>query len=236
MPLAEDMKVVVDNIVSSYESRIQRVGDLFDTTHQILQGFQVSLLDTKQEREKINTELRENLARNESLRRKDFDKMMQVILSNQDEREKEVRSLLNSYLGEQKAIAQTLRKNLEKFKGSIARGEAQRLNDFQDMIKEVLARQDERKREVISKLKEFQKEQQVIAKTLKELLAKGKELRIKDFKSMLKEFKVQRKKQTARYEERKKEVHSMLGDFKKERAEAVRNWQALQEKTVQKKG
>ena len=92
-----DLKDVVEDIVTSYEARIQSIASIFDTTHQIFEGFQDSFLDAKQEREKVNAELRENLARNESLRRKDFDNMMNSILSSQDGREKEVRNLLKDY-------------------------------------------------------------------------------------------------------------------------------------------
>ena len=114
MPLADEMKNIVDHIVSSYEARIQSVASLFDTTHQILRGFQESLLDMKQERETLNAELRESLAQNESLRRKDFNHMMQGILTAQEGREREVRTLLNRYLDEQKQMAQDL-----SYKGEI---------------------------------------------------------------------------------------------------------------------
>jgi len=139
MPSARDMEHIVNNIFSSYEARIQSMGEIFDTTHQLLKGFQESFLDTKQERKKINAALRENLAKNGSLRRKDFDNMMQGILSIQDKREKEVRNLLNSYLNEQREMAQALRERLERFKDSLARGEALRLVEFQSLIKEILA-------------------------------------------------------------------------------------------------
>ena len=84
MPLAEERGNIVDHIVSSYETRVQNMGTLFHTTHQILQGFQDSLLDTKEEQEKLNAELREKFARNKSLRRKDFDYMMEGIISGQN--------------------------------------------------------------------------------------------------------------------------------------------------------
>jgi len=228
MPSAREMEHIVNNIFSSYEARIQSIGEIFNTTHQLLKGFQESFLDTKQEREKINAALRENLAKNGSLRRKDFDNMMQGILSTQDEREKEVRDLLNSYLNEQREMAQALRERLERFKDSLARGEALRLKEFQSLIKEILAKQDERKDKVTSGLKEFQKEQEVLAKRLKGLLAKGRELRIRDFKSMLKEFEAQHKERLARQGERKKGVRHLLGKFKKEREEAAKNWRAMQ--------
>jgi molecular chaperone DnaK (HSP70) len=217
--ISNGRKNIVEDIVSSYEARIQIIGSIFDTTHQLLEGSRNSFLDTKQERAKINTQIRDILAKNEHLRRKDFDNMMQGILSNQDEREKGVRNLLEGYLNEQKKVAQTLRENLEKFRDFFARDEAQRVKEFQEMIKEILTKQDERKYEVTSKLKEFQKEQQEMAKRLKELLDKGRELRIKDLKLMLKEFKARHKERLACQEKRKKEVRSMLGDFKKERVE-----------------
>ncbi len=217
------MNKIVNNILSSYEARIKSIGSIFDTTHQILQGFQEALLDTRQEREKIRVELRESLTKNGSLRRKDFDNMMQSILLTQEEREKEVGNLLNQYFNEQREMAQALRGNLESVKDSLVKREAQRLKGFQEMTKEILAKQDKRKEEVTSKLKEFQKEQNVLAVRLKELLAKGKEIRIRDFKSMLKEFKAQHKERISRQQERKEMVHNLIESFKKERVKAAEN-------------
>lgn len=221
MPLAEEMKDIVNDMVSSYEVRIQSIGAIFDTTHQILEGFQDSFLGAKQEREKVNAELRESLAKNESLRKKDFDNMMRGILSTQDKREKEVRNLLSHYLNEQKEVAQTLRDNLAKVKDALAIGKAGRVREFQALMNGIFAKQDERKNEVTSKLKEFQKEQEEIAKRLKELLAKGRELRIKNLKLMLKEFKAQHQERIVRQEERREEVRSMLSDFKRKKERRV---------------
>jgi hypothetical protein len=221
MPVNKSSSNIVNNILHSYEARIQSIGSMFDSTHQILQGFQDILLNTRQEREKSSLELRESLAKNESLRRKDFDSMMQNILSIQNKREKEVRNLLNSYLNEQREMAQELRDNFIGFKESLAKSDAQRLNAFQDMIKEIIAKQDKRKEEVTSGLKEFQKKQNMLSARLKELVAKGKELRIRDFKSMLKEFESQHKQRLTHQQERKESVQNMLSTFKKKRIEAA---------------
>ena len=207
MPLAEEMKNIVDHIVSSYEARIQSIESLFDTTHYILRSFQNSLFDMKKERETINTELRENLAKNESLRRKDFDHMMEDIFLTQNEREKEVRNLLNRYLNEQKQMAKDLKENLKEFRDSLSKGEVQRVRDFQEMIKQILAKQDGRKKEVTFRLKKFKREQVVLASRLKDLLGKGNELQIKDFKSALKEYKGQMQERLVLQKERIKEIH-----------------------------
>ena len=108
-PSEKDMKNVVEDLLSSYEMRIQSIGAIFDTTHNLLQSFQESFLDTRRERERINDQLRENLARNESLRKSDFDNMMHEILAVQDRREEQVRNLLNSYLDGQQEMASTER-------------------------------------------------------------------------------------------------------------------------------
>lgn len=234
MPVYKDSNNLVNNILHSYEARIQSIGSVFDVTHQIIQGFQDDLLDTRQERENIRAELRESLAKNESLRRKDFDNMMQGILLTQEERKKEVRNLLNRYLNEQKEMVQALRENLERFKVSLAKGEAQKIKGFQEIIKEILAKQDKRKEEVTSRLKEFQKEQAMLSKRLKELLAKGKELRIKDFKSMVREFESQHKERITRQQERREMVHNLLEGFKKERVEAAENWRLGLKKSAQR--
>lgn len=233
MPLAEDMRKIVDHIVSSYEARIQDLGILFDTTHQILQSFQDSLLDTREERVKLNAELRENLARNRSLRKRDFDQMMESLLLIQAVREKEVRDLLNGYLNQQKEMSQALRHNLMKFKDSLTKGEAQRVRECQEMIKEILSEQETRRDGVTSRLKEFKKEQSVLTSKLKGLLAKGRELRITDLKLALEGFKTQYQERSARQEGRRREVGQLPDEFKKKRTEPLQHWGIMRNKLAQ---
>ena len=221
MPEVLDLKNAAENVISSYETRIESVGAMFDTAHQILGDFQEAFLDNKEERRKINTELRDILAHNEHLRKKDFDSMTQGVLLAQEEREAEVKNLLKGYLNQQREMARTLREDLAKFKHALAKGDVQRVKEFQEMIKEILANQDARKEEVSSKLKEFQKEQQEMAKELKALLVKGRELRIKDLKEMLQEFKIQHKERLAQQIERREEVNKMLGRIKNKTTETI---------------
>jgi len=214
MPEALDLKNAAENAVAAYEIKVESVGTMLDTAHQILDDFQEAFLDNKEERRKISTELRDILAHNEHLRKKDFDSMMRGILSAQEEREAEVKNLLKGYLNQQREMAHILREDLAKFKDALAKSDVRRVKEFQEMIKEVLANQDARKEEVAFKLKEFQKEQQDMAKRLKALLVKGRELRIKDLKEMLQEFRTQHKERLARQIERGKEVNEMLGRIK----------------------
>jgi len=210
-----DLNNAAEDIISSYETRIESVGAIFDTTQKILGNFQETFFDKKEEGQKINIQLRDTLAQNEHLRKKDFDNMTQDVLSAQEEREADIKNLLKGYLDQQREMARALRENLTRFKGALVKGDLQRVKEFQELIiKEVLVKQDARKEEVSSKLKEFQKEQQEMAKKLKGLLVKGKDLRIKDLKKMLKEFRIQRKERLVQHIERGKEVQKILGRTK----------------------
>jgi len=219
MFLATEKESMLDKIISSYEARIQSVEAFFEATGQIFQDFQNSLLSTRQEREKIHNQLRESLARNKSLRRKDFDRMMSVISLYLDQSEQEIRMLSQKYLSEQTKLVQQLREGLRNFKDALTKGQAEKVKKLQTLIKEILTKQDESKIEVTSKLKEFQQGQQQTSKMLKDLLAKGEELRIRDFKAMLGEFKRQRKERIACQERRRQGVKDMLGEFKAKRTE-----------------
>jgi len=219
MFLATEKESMLDKIISSYEARIQSVEAFFEAVGQIFQDFQDSLLSTRQEREKIHNQLRESLARNESLRKKDFDRMMSVISLYLDQSEQEIRKLSQKYLGEQTKLVQQLREGLRNFKDALTEGRIKKVKELQTLIKEILTKQDESKIEVTSKLKEFQQGQQQTSKMLKDLLAKGEELRIRDFKAMLGEFKRQRKERIACQERRRQGVKDMLGEFKAKRTE-----------------
>ncbi|MEW6087333.1 MAG: hypothetical protein AB1498_03445 [bacterium] len=210
MLLTEEIKdTVINNVLSSYEDKIENIGEIF----------QDSFLGTKQEVEKINNELRDILARNSSLRKKDFDQIMFGAFSFQVNIEKEIRDLSRTYFDEQREMAKGLRENLTKFKESLARGEVRRIQEFQDMIREILIKQEERKNEVTFKLREFRKEQEVVTKNLRGLLAKGKELRLNDLKLMLRQFDTRHKERMLHHKNRKEDIRGKLLEYKKKRAQ-----------------
>jgi len=239
MPETIDFKNIVEDITTIYQTKIENMGSLFETTQLILNEFQEPLLKTKQVKEEINAQLQDLLAKNEHLRRKDFDRMMQSIFCAQVEKEKEIRDLVNNYLIEQKEMINLLKDYLTKIKDAIANGQVLKAKEpLKNTLTQILIQQDKRKQEVASKLKEFQKEQREMTEKLFSLLAKGKDLRIRDLKAMLKEFEIQHKERLSRQVERKEEVQkikeaarSMLDEFKKKRLESAKSWQWRQ-KTI----
>jgi len=189
--MSTEMKDNIENIVFSYDTGSQKLAEIFDSTCQILQNYQEYLLAKNGRQKSINTELRENLAKNESLRRKDFNNMMQEIFLPLDIKEREVKRLLNIYLDDQRQMAKALRENFRDIKKYLADGDLQKGETCHKIIMNILSKENETKGgEVTSKLKSFQKEQQHMAKTLESLSAKGKELKLWDFKLVIKKFKI----------------------------------------------
>jgi len=230
MLLAVDTEDILEDMISSYEIRIQRVEVFFETAHQVVTALEDSILDARQKREKINDELRDTLAQNESLRKKDFDSMIGVIWSHQKQQEQELRNLSKCYFSAQTKLIQELRQSLRSFTDALVKGESGGTEEFQAPIEKILAKQEKKRKEVISKLEEFQEERQQTARMLKNLLAKGKNLRIRDLKLMLAEFKRQHKERAVCKEERWQEIKKPLHEFKPRRAKGAQNRLAAHQK------
>lgn len=205
------LKNTVEDVLSSYEERVESVGSFFDAAYSVLGGLPGSLGDIKGERETMRAQVQDILARTEHLRKKDFNNMMRGIQATQAQRETEVGILLKEYINKEKAMALALRENLAKFKEALAGGEVERVKEFQTHIKAIFAEQEGRKRSVTSMLLEFQRQQRHSAAKLRELLARGNALRIKDLKLMVKEFGNQKEKRLALQKGRKEEVAELLG-------------------------
>jgi LPS O-antigen subunit length determinant protein (WzzB/FepE family) len=213
----------VDRLLTSYEERVSCMGAMLDSTFQVLQESQNPLAGMQEERERIKAELRERLAKTNSLRRKDFDRMIQDLLASQREQEQEMRNLLSDYLNEQKALAQGLRDGLARLTDSATEatrreGKATAAERLRSLLKETPIRQEQCRAEMHTKLEQFQQKQEALITGLRELLARGEDLRIKDFKLMLERFRTDRVKRLARRQQRRDETLTLLNEFREERA------------------
>ncbi len=165
MITVEQMRDVARDLISSYDARVDAIGTIIDNTYEILEGF-------RDKRAKLSRELKETLAKRESLRRKDFDRMMNEILSDQEKREKEIKQSLKNFLEEQKIQAGELRDALMK-------DEADRMRKAQIKIEKGIE-------DIKVLLKNFCIQQEGLTEELRKLLNKENNLKIKDFRDMIK--------------------------------------------------
>ncbi|MDP2168696.1 MAG: hypothetical protein Q8J64_10240 [Thermodesulfovibrionales bacterium] len=189
MGIADDMKKFAHEIVSSYEHRIAAIGEIIDNTHRMLEEFSTS-------KNEMSGRLKKSLAAGESLRKKDFDIMMKDIIAGHEERQRQVKEMLRTYMEEQKDRASALKRALEE-KKAIKAGE------FKEMLRDIHAGQRKREEEITGVLRDFQKEHEEMTGSLRSLLAKRQGSRIEDFKGLLNSVRTRRKEQAGKIEAKK---------------------------------
>ena len=125
---------IAKNIVASYEARIKIVEQIAEDTKKLLEEF-------RHKREKMSQELKEALAGHESLRKKDFDKMMGEILMAQSKREENVKQMLSDFQEQEMTIVKNLREMLKE------KGEKLRLKDFKKTLVKIKKEQENQQKE-----------------------------------------------------------------------------------------
>jgi len=218
------MKNLVLDLVASCENRISMVEELFTGAHYTTATLDASLGELADERGRLRASLQEILARNCSLRRKDFNALMERIISDSEmkksgleEERKRVGGELKGYLEVQKQLVASLRQQLVEFnpdkgdkdvlEATIARMKVA----YQDKGQQVFALL----RSFQLRLEAFQREQEEINQKLQRLVERGEALRLEDLRQLEaaeagQERKVER-------ELRRQDVERLLAHFKGQR-------------------
>jgi len=124
---------IAESIITSYEARIKVIQAIAEDTTNLLEEF-------RNRREKMSHELKGALAQHESLRKKDFEKMMEDILIAQKKREENVKQMLVNFQEEEMAVIKNFRKMLKK-------GKKLRLKDFKRTLDKIREKQEAREKE-----------------------------------------------------------------------------------------
>ena len=143
--------------------------------------------------------------------------------------------MLDGFKEKREEMSEDLREVLAKF-------EFLRKKDFNAMMQDILLTQQKREESVKKMLADFREEEARVAEQLKELLKRGEEIRLADFKKTLVRI---RQDQTAREANTgeqvraelatmQSEVYKMLEAFKKEREAAASEWGKVRELLAKK--
>ncbi len=181
----------IESGIDSYEARVTRVGALMKKTVEALRRFDL------EQGEKV-VELRDLLAKAESLRRKDFDSLIAKIWAQRTGKEDKVSHILDGFLNEQEDLVAWLRKVIAD--GNIG------LEEFKLLSQNFITRQKQAEDELSRMLRELHLEQEELESGLRQLLQKGEKVRIRDFKAMLRAIQL-------RQEGRQDEVGKMLDEL-----------------------
>jgi hypothetical protein len=180
-----------DNIISSYETRIQKIQTAFqssenitESSHSLFDNVHNSLTDLRKERDLLNSRLCETVAKNGSLRKKDYHTMMSGILNALDEKEKEAENQFFNFIEAQKETAQSLKNSLLSIKDITAQDAGEKINLVKDQLSKISKRQEERKETAIKTFMEFQQMHNKMMERLESLLEKGEHILIHDIKKV----------------------------------------------------
>ena len=206
MEAGEELRALANSIIDSYEVRVNTVNTLMAQANNILKGFQIEL-------EEMVVCLRNNLARSESLRKKDFEYMIKDVIERRRQREQEAEQSFKLFQEEEEEMIALLR--------DIIFSENSSSSDALEAIREdILKRQKMREKKIVKSLKSFQVEQEEMKVAIKRLLSKGDNVKIKEFKTMVNALRVQQSDHDT-------EMMRMLEDFDVVRDKVQTQWHAV---------
>jgi len=225
------MKELVLDLVTSYENRISRVEELVTIAYQATAASEGQFGDLEKERERLKADLKMTLANNCSLRRKDFDHLMEDVLSDSagkregiEEERKRVIEGVKGYLDEQKRLAASLKQQLVELEQ-----EKEAKDGLDAIISNIKAAYQDTGQQLFAMLRDFQshlvafqREQEEINRKLQQLANRGESLKAEDLRQI--EAASARRHREAERKLRRQEIERLLAHFKQHR-ESSRHWQ-----------
>jgi hypothetical protein len=179
----------IDNIINSYETRIQKIQNAFqssenitESSHNLFDNVHNSLDELKKERDLLNSRLCETLAKNGSLRKKDYNTMMSGILSLLDEKERDAERQFLLFIEEQKETAQSLKNCLLGIKDTTSQDNNEKINIIKEELSSISKFQEMRKESVMKTFTDFQQMHNRMMVCLEGLLEKGDHIMLHDVK------------------------------------------------------
>ncbi len=231
------MKDLVLELAASYENRISTIQELIASSYEMASAFEQEGDALDKERAKLRTSLQNILARNCSLRRKDFNGIIERVISDCEMRRQEIEEErwqvgqeLKQYLDEQKALAVSLQQKLSA--GTEAQQGMCGIETIVEGIKAAYQGKVERLFGLLHsfrlRLEGFQQEQKEINEKLQRLVERGELLKLEDLRQL--ESARKRDERKAERETLREEVSILLRQFRYERQGYSRHrWEEIKE-------
>ena len=169
--------------------RIQKIQNAFQSSenikescHYLVDSVKDSLDYLKERRLDLSSKLCEVLAKKESVRKKDYNSIMDDINMMLDEKENTAKNHFLNYMEDQKEFTQSLKDIIV----NISDYSKENLNNKNALLKSELSEiaeiQEKRKQTVITILTNFQETHKKVMEYLESLLEKGEDITIRDIK------------------------------------------------------
>jgi hypothetical protein len=193
-----------ESVIKFYDDRIRKIQTAFqssesirESTHLIFVNVQNSLNSLKKERETLNTKLSEAVAKNGSLRKKDYNLMMRDVLHLLNEKELDTETQFFYFIEELKEATQSLKNRLLDIKDVNYQQSSEKITIKQSSEKIIIIKQQvsqitelqgSKKEKVIKSFTHFQQMHNRVVLNLEDLLKKGDNIQVKDIKFIKKKI------------------------------------------------
>jgi hypothetical protein len=191
----KNMDDFLANIITSYETRIQKIQTAFqssesliESSHFLFENVHSSLIDLKTERDLLNSKLSESLAKNESLRKKDYNSMMSSIICALDSKGREAESRFSIFIEDQKETAQSLKNSLLGIKDITSPDVIEKITVIKEKLPQILKQQEVKKGIVMKAFIDYQQMHNRLIECLENLLKRGDRILIQDIKNVKNEI------------------------------------------------
>ena len=186
-----DLDSFFGNVITSYEERIQKIQTAFqssenitESSHFLFDNVHNSICDLKKERDLLNTRLCETLARNGSLRKKDYNTMMSDIIGTLDQKERAAETQFLNFIEAQKQTAQSLKNSLLGIKDITSQDTNEKIAIIKEQLSQISKLQEMRKDTVMKTLIDYQQMHNRMMECLEYLLEKGDHIVVQDIKKI----------------------------------------------------
>jgi len=201
MELQNNLYGTTRELIANYDARIMKIGDVITSTYDILD-------DCRKRRANVRETLKENFARTKSLRKKDFDSILQDLMLTQTECEDQIKETIRIFTYDYKHL-------VSRFLDSLTSG---KIEQSLDAFKKIETKQTE----IQQTLNSFRRDQEEIANNMKSFLENSEKVRIKDFKKMVQKIRDHQR-------ERNLLIKKMLADVALEHSQMRTIWNEIPE-------
>lgn len=159
----ENIEGVIEHFIDAFDAQIQRIETVFDSSEAVsnssshlAEDFQYVLDNLREELTQANGLLRDRLARNGSVRKIDYDHLVDEIFVMLDTKEKEAKDSLYQYIKDQKTTVHLLRSGILSIRNSDDGRSTQHIENFKKELDQILKTQQVMKEFVMAKFQDFQ--------------------------------------------------------------------------------
>ncbi len=202
----EELRRLAVSIVDAYEMRVGTISGMMREAYKLVKSYDRDVGNAL-------SILRDNMAKGQSLRRCDFDKIIGDVTTARASRQQQVSEHLNAFAEEEKEMIMRLRR-------IVANGNASDLSDLRKIHEDILVRQKSRERQVIGILRKFEIDEHELRTMLRWLLDKGQKATVVHLRNVVKTL-------SARWGAKEREIFDVVEQLEKVRSGIRARWQQV---------